>query len=788
MKKIIKTSLAALLVIASLTACSDTKDNSNFNEAGTYETEETLETATITSDGVILSNKVIEGDLNINLNEGNTVTLQNVTVNGSINIVNEAISMADVFFVNTKAASDYLTVNMFDSTSNEINVKKVSAYIVASGTTNVNVVNTDSDLRLVEQNISKNGFNDVTVGGNKDVKVTLMGAGIRSLDVDGSGVTTVTTDASTLIEMLTANSEVNVEGAGKINVLVANAVVTATEAAIGNTVIGDNGAVNGEGEKEEATTTTTTAVTTKATTKTTTTKKVTTTKKPVTSKVTTTTTTPKPVVTTTTTTTRRNSSPIISADDVKVMYGESFNPLKGVTIYDAEDGNITVTSKHIKSNTVNTSRTGTYYVTYSYTDKGGLTTTYERKVVVTRTVDEPKNVSAELNKFGELVVSWDPVDNLDWYEVYVGNTKGDPIVVSKRKTSVTISLTPYENGEDFTDEEDPIYYIDRSTTIYVCAAIDEEDEDEEWYSSSFAKTTYTPLKEIDTFPSKVYEGDNKSFALRIPAEGLPEELEASVRVQIEDEDENYVGTLKNTHIGVGKTNSSGLVEFDYNRDTGMEFEVDFEEPGYYYFDIHITDGEGFNYREEYVVEVREKSGGSSSSSTAGRGSVKPEITDYEVGARFAQGATVYFTLTNDLDLSDKDANIEIIVDWYTDEFEDEIVTKATSYTCPYTGEKIYSDETDKVEDEGNGYFVYHCVYPEEEGTITYPTKFITTEKYIEAGEELEFTFNLTQSKVTEIYELLSADYEVTFTITIEVTDEDGDVREVTTKKKSYHFD
>ena len=110
-------------------------------------------------------------------------------------------------------------------------------------------MNSDSNLRLVEQSITKNGFNDVVISGNKDLTVTLLGAGIRSMDVESSGVTTIITDSSTLIEMLTANSETKIEGQSKINVLVANAVVTAADAEIGNTVIGSNGAVNGEGEE-----------------------------------------------------------------------------------------------------------------------------------------------------------------------------------------------------------------------------------------------------------------------------------------------------------------------------------------------------------------------------------------------------------------------------------------------------------------------------------------------------------------------------------------------------------
>lgn len=784
MKKIIKTSLAALLVIASLTACNSSKSDVDYSEAGTYEKEETLKTATISTDGVILSNKVIEGDLNIILNEGNTVTLQNVTVNGSINIMNEALSWLDGLFTSVNAASDYLTLNMFDSTCNEVNVKKVNSYIVASGSTNINVVNSDSNLRLVEQSITKNGFNDVVIKGNKDLIVTLLGAGIRSMDVESSGVTTIITDSSTLIEMLTANSETTIEGQSKINVLVANAVVTATDAEIGNTVIGNNGAVNGEVEKPEVTTSTSasSAETSKVTTKSSS-KVTTTSKKPTTTVTTTTTTKPVTTTTTTTTTTKANTAPVITADDVTVLLDNSFNPLKGVTIYDAEDGYITVTSKNIKSNTVNTSKTGTYYVTYTYTDKGGLTTTHQRKVVVTRTIDAPTNLTAQLDKYGDLEIAWDAVDNAYNYEVYIGSKSDDYMIyVPRSKTSVTVGLVTKEEDEDLEKEE---YFIDRSTTIYVCAV----PKDEDLNASAFAKYTYTPQKEIDTVPTRLTQSSSRqSFELRIPAEGISTSAEGSVVAHYEDEDGNMT-PLKNTKIGTGvTTNSSGVAEFDYDRDNGIEFDMLFDKAGIYSLTVRIKDDDVTVFNEIYEIEVRKSSSGSSSSTSS---YTKPTITDYVVGSKFAQGATVYFTLNKDLDLSDKDANLRIYVDYYTDSFDEDIVTKATSYACSFTGETLYASDKGSdpahIQDNGDGTYTYTCDYDEHEGSILYTTKYITDDKYIYAGDEYSFDFNLTQSKVSEVYEYLSAGYKVTFTITIEVTDEDGDVRTATTAKKSYQF-
>lgn len=76
-----------------------------------------------------------------------------------------------------------------------------------------------------------------------------------------------------------------------------------------------------------------------------------------------------------------NNLPVITAKDITIIEGESFNPKNGVSATDTEDGNIT--SKIIvKENTVNTKKPGTYKVIYQVTDTANATTTKEIKVIV----------------------------------------------------------------------------------------------------------------------------------------------------------------------------------------------------------------------------------------------------------------------------------------------------------------------------------------------------------------------------------------------------------------------
>ena len=76
-----------------------------------------------------------------------------------------------------------------------------------------------------------------------------------------------------------------------------------------------------------------------------------------------------------------NTAPIISANDVTLNVGDMFDPLANVTATDTEDGIITLTKDNIIANDVDTSKAGTYHVTYKVTDKNGASA--EKTITVT---------------------------------------------------------------------------------------------------------------------------------------------------------------------------------------------------------------------------------------------------------------------------------------------------------------------------------------------------------------------------------------------------------------------
>ena len=76
-----------------------------------------------------------------------------------------------------------------------------------------------------------------------------------------------------------------------------------------------------------------------------------------------------------------NTAPTISAKDVTLNIGDTFDPLSEVTATDKEDGAITLTKDNVIANDVDTSKAGTYHVTYKVTDKNGASS--EKTITVT---------------------------------------------------------------------------------------------------------------------------------------------------------------------------------------------------------------------------------------------------------------------------------------------------------------------------------------------------------------------------------------------------------------------
>ncbi|EUJ44757.1 immunoglobulin-like domain-containing protein [Listeria riparia] len=101
------------------------------------------------------------------------------------------------------------------------------------------------------------------------------------------------------------------------------------------------------------------------------------------------------------------TKPVITASNQTLTVGDNFNPKAGVTASDDLDGDIT-SKIAVTSNNVDTSKVGTYSVSYSVTDAAGNVATKTITVTVKEAPDTTKPVITASNKTLTVGDSFDP--------------------------------------------------------------------------------------------------------------------------------------------------------------------------------------------------------------------------------------------------------------------------------------------------------------------------------------------------------------------------------------------
>lgn len=100
--------------------------------------------------------------------------------------------------------------------------------------------------------------------------------------------------------------------------------------------------------------------------------------------------------------------PVISASDLSIDQGSSFDPLKNVSATDNVDG---TTAVKVESNNVDTSKPGSYQVTYSATDKAGNKATKTITVTVVDKSSQSKDTTAPVINASDIQI--DNNENID---------------------------------------------------------------------------------------------------------------------------------------------------------------------------------------------------------------------------------------------------------------------------------------------------------------------------------------------------------------------------------------
>ncbi|MBC1358083.1 immunoglobulin-like domain-containing protein [Listeria booriae] len=123
------------------------------------------------------------------------------------------------------------------------------------------------------------------------------------------------------------------------------------------------------------------------------------------------------------------TKPVITASNKTLTVGDSFDPKAGVTASDNKDGNIT-SKIAVTSNNVDTTKAGTYSVTYSVTDAAGNVGTKTITVTVNEAPDTTKPVITASNKTLTVGDSFDPKAGVSASDDKDGNITSKVVVTS----------------------------------------------------------------------------------------------------------------------------------------------------------------------------------------------------------------------------------------------------------------------------------------------------------------------------------------------------------------------
>ncbi|MBC1372165.1 DUF5011 domain-containing protein [Listeria booriae] len=221
-----------------------------------------------------------------------------------------------------------------------------------------------------------------------------------------------------------------------------------------------------------------------------------------------------------------NTAPVITADDVTVKKGASFDPMTGVTASDTEDGNLT-SSISVTANDVDTSVEGTYHVTYSVTDSDGNTTT--KTITVTVSSNNAPVITAS-DKTLKKGASFDPMAGVTASDTEDGNVTD--------KVSVT--------ANDVDTSAVGTYHVTYSVT----------DSDGNTTTKTITVTVTSNDAPVITASDKTLKkGDSFDPMAGVSASDTEDgNLTSSVRVTANDVDTSAVGTY---HVTYSVTDSDG---------------------------------------------------------------------------------------------------------------------------------------------------------------------------------------------------------------------------------------
>ncbi|MBC1307549.1 LPXTG cell wall anchor domain-containing protein [Listeria booriae] len=255
-----------------------------------------------------------------------------------------------------------------------------------------------------------------------------------------------------------------------------------------------------------------------------------------------------------------NNAPTITATDHTLEKGAKFDPMSGVSATDPEDGNLSSKIK-ITANDVDTTKEGTYHVTYSVTDSDGNTTT--KQVTVTVTSNDAPTITATdytLKKGAK----FDPMADVSAADAEDGNlTKDIKITANDVDTSqegtyhVTYSVTDSDNN---------------TTTKQITVTVTSNDAPTIEATDHTLKkgTTFDPMSEVSAADKE--DGD-VTKDIKITANDVDTSQEGTYHVtySVTDSDENT--TTKEITVTVTSNDAPTITATDKTLKRGDTFDA-----------------------------------------------------------------------------------------------------------------------------------------------------------------------------------------------------------------------
>ncbi|MBC1233846.1 LPXTG cell wall anchor domain-containing protein [Listeria booriae] len=255
-----------------------------------------------------------------------------------------------------------------------------------------------------------------------------------------------------------------------------------------------------------------------------------------------------------------NNAPTITATDHTLEKGAKFDPMSGVSATDPEDGNLSSKIK-ITANDVDTTKEGTYHVTYSVTDSDGNTTT--KQVTVTVTSNDAPTITATDHTLKK-GAKFDPMADVSAADAEDGNlTKDIKITANDVDTSqegtyhVTYSVTDSDNN---------------TTTKQITVTVTSNDAPTIEATDHTLKkgTTFDPMSEVSAADKE--DGD-VTKDIKITANDVDTSQEGTYHVtySVTDSDENT--TTKEITVTVTSNDAPTITATDKTLKRGDTFDA-----------------------------------------------------------------------------------------------------------------------------------------------------------------------------------------------------------------------